>query len=413
MEQTKWRLNDSTARVSAYNVTDVRYPIARNLTLLNTWDRELAAKFHPGADVDVRLLYRHDMIELYLEDYLMAVYSFVNATGSVSSGSVALFNADGGDSMYYTSRYRLLLPAQQPLPRADTPKAQCSNDQDSQYVEPHFEPSLDDAPALGIELTFRLHAVKTLRAFNASGIYAAETIGIRGDNGLDGPSGYFGTLVFGNQPCPPGSASGHAKLCDTMLFSFWDANAVNGSTTETHAYALPMTPSCHRNCEDCSRNLTDGTQCAVNIPQLEEGDSILYHLERGAVSTAMYSGRKVTGRLWRVTTETTHFNGTVGVMLMEESRDTRSPRPAEGHKPPGVVSTGMFHEHLGGTKCRSFEVREEREGPFPVMPRAFAVDGETLPAAAASSGVPPVLAELRNMTGAYPCMVNDDLTEKQ
>ena len=130
----------------------------------------------------VRLLYRPDMVELYLEDYLMAVYSFVNATGSVSSGSVALFNEDNGEGLYYTSRYKLALPAKQP-PTPD--QGQCSDDQDSQYIEPQFEPALETMPALGIQMIFRLHTVKSLRAFNASGIYAAETIHIRGDNGIE------------------------------------------------------------------------------------------------------------------------------------------------------------------------------------------------------------------------------------
>lgn len=173
---------DHAARVSAYRVTDRRYPIARNLTLLTTWDRDLSDKFQPGAGVVVRLLYRHDMVELYLEDYLMAVYSFVNATGSVSSGSVALFNEDNGEGLYYTSRYKLALPAKQP-PTPD--QGQCSDDQDSQYIEPQFEPALETMPALGIQMIFRLHTVKSLRAFNASGIYAAETIHIRGDNGIE------------------------------------------------------------------------------------------------------------------------------------------------------------------------------------------------------------------------------------
>ena len=128
----------------------------------------------------------------------------------------------------------------------------------------------------------------------------------------------------------------------------------------------------------------------------------------------MYSGRKVTGRLWRVTAETKYYNGTVGVMLMEEARGEKI-RPGE-HKPPGVVSTGMFHEHLGGTKCRSFEVQEERQGPFPVIPRSFTVDGETTSTATpspSSTAPAPILAELRNMSAAYPCMVDDHLSEGQ
>ena len=43
-----------------------------------------------------RKLGTSDMIELYLEDYLMAFYSFVNATGSSSTGDIALFNVAGG-----------------------------------------------------------------------------------------------------------------------------------------------------------------------------------------------------------------------------------------------------------------------------------------------------------------------------
>ena len=99
---------DHAARVSAYNVTDVRCPVASNLSLLNTWDRDLGSKFRPGSEVDVRLLYRDDMIELYLEDYLMVVYSIFNATGSMTNGSVGLFNANNGEG---TGRYKLMLPA--------------------------------------------------------------------------------------------------------------------------------------------------------------------------------------------------------------------------------------------------------------------------------------------------------------
>ena len=43
---------DHAARVSAYNVTDVCYPSASNLTLLNSWDRDLGSKFGPGSEVD-------------------------------------------------------------------------------------------------------------------------------------------------------------------------------------------------------------------------------------------------------------------------------------------------------------------------------------------------------------------------
>ena len=48
------------------------------------------------------------MIELYLEGYLMVVYSIFNATGSMTNGSVGLFNANGGEG---TARYKLTLPA--------------------------------------------------------------------------------------------------------------------------------------------------------------------------------------------------------------------------------------------------------------------------------------------------------------
>jgi hypothetical protein len=62
----------------------------------------------PLCQVDVQLLYREDMIELYLEGYLMVVYSIFNATGSMTNGSVGLFNANGGEG---TARYKLTLPA--------------------------------------------------------------------------------------------------------------------------------------------------------------------------------------------------------------------------------------------------------------------------------------------------------------
>ena len=91
-------------------MTDYRYPSKSSLTPLATWDRDLASNFHPGEKVNVRLLYRSDMIELYLEDYLMVVYSFVNATGSISTGDIALYNAAGGTGAFSrTSRFSLNL----------------------------------------------------------------------------------------------------------------------------------------------------------------------------------------------------------------------------------------------------------------------------------------------------------------
>ena len=56
------------------------------VTLLYTWDRDLGGihgRFHPGDRVAVKLLLRRDMIELYLEEYLMPVYLLPPTTGRI------------------------------------------------------------------------------------------------------------------------------------------------------------------------------------------------------------------------------------------------------------------------------------------------------------------------------------------
>ena len=84
---------------------------SRTLSLITTWDRDLAAKLQPGASVTTRLLYRHDMVELYVEDYLLALYLLPPTTGRV-----ALFS-----SIQHATRYKLSLPAKQPLPDSPPP----------------------------------------------------------------------------------------------------------------------------------------------------------------------------------------------------------------------------------------------------------------------------------------------------
>ena len=55
------------------------------------WDRDLVG-LSVGDKVTVRLLYRRDMLELYLNDYLLPVYLMANTTGAV--GFTGLDNVD-------------------------------------------------------------------------------------------------------------------------------------------------------------------------------------------------------------------------------------------------------------------------------------------------------------------------------
>ena len=66
---------DSAARCVIANVST-----ANKSAVLHTWDRELSGL---GATVEARLLYRRDMLELYVNDLLLPVYLMPPSTGRV------------------------------------------------------------------------------------------------------------------------------------------------------------------------------------------------------------------------------------------------------------------------------------------------------------------------------------------
>lgn len=73
---------DGAARAVVANVSDARS--AARPAVLHTWDRELAPR-PAGAAVTARLLYRRGMLELYVEDVLLALFlAPAPATGRVA-----------------------------------------------------------------------------------------------------------------------------------------------------------------------------------------------------------------------------------------------------------------------------------------------------------------------------------------
>lgn len=109
-----------------------------------------------GSDVSVRLLYRRDMIEVYVNDYLLAVTLL---PGSATGRMGVLVNAHA-TSVANITRCRLLLPGQAvwpvtppppspapptPVPKSDVAvqgKASCSGAYSSKYVCAKGKPTL-------------------------------------------------------------------------------------------------------------------------------------------------------------------------------------------------------------------------------------------------------------------------------
>jgi hypothetical protein len=75
---------DGAARCVTFNVSSASaVPVTTSPpTVLHTWDRELPWS-PPGTEVTLRLLYRLSMLELYLNDVLLAVFLAPPGTGRV------------------------------------------------------------------------------------------------------------------------------------------------------------------------------------------------------------------------------------------------------------------------------------------------------------------------------------------
>lgn len=218
----------------------------------------------------------------------------------------------------------------------------CDKTQCADYMTPNYWPSMSSNPVLAIETVFTVHEIDR---GGSKGVYAAHTISTRGDNGLSTCGGYFGTVVHSNE-----------RQGDNLLFSFWDKSK--------DRKALPMHKNCKRNCQDCSRDETTGTQCyQKHIGSIPKGGHVKFRMERGRWASTSYEGKIHKGYVWTVTASG-FWNGVVGKMLFEESSGVDQTLA----KISGITGIGQFHELLWNVPCDSFHVVESRDGPYPVDP---------------------------------------------
>lgn len=101
------------------NIGEINSPYDVNATSIHTWNRELGLS--EGKIVSIRLLYRRDMLELYLEDFLLPVYLI----SKKSSGRVGLIPNSAKKLFSQVNGWKMSLPGE-PIDIAVNGVASCS-----------------------------------------------------------------------------------------------------------------------------------------------------------------------------------------------------------------------------------------------------------------------------------------------
>ena len=96
-------------------VGDLATPSTRTGVVKEGWDRELP--LGPGATVTLRLLYRRDMFELYVNDYLLPVYLI----GGVATGRFGLLPNAAAKQFSGLKAWNMSLPGTATWPAAGPP----------------------------------------------------------------------------------------------------------------------------------------------------------------------------------------------------------------------------------------------------------------------------------------------------
>ena len=261
-----------------------------------------------------------------------------------------------------TARWRSVEEEERPPVRTTaTTTCNATNKQKALYLEYEYFPgeSPEEMAVYDISVGHAYNATAGLTRYGANGIYAAQPIELS-----DGPGGYFGSQVDG------GEVGG-------LLFSIWDGkrkgkgatcsepDKAPNATWCARKHAFPLSPSCHRNCNDCALHPgwhnTTGTQCSVKL-SLRAGDRIDFRLWKTSNGTTLHDplgmGLTYQGSVWTLSA-TNHSDATqvwtVGEIFFEDSYG-------------GVGRFNAFHEHIGCTPCLAFFESEVRIGPYAIEP---------------------------------------------
>lgn len=216
------------------------------------------------------------------------------------------------------------------------------------YAQPQFDPPLSKVAAYDIVAEVKWVDLEGMRAFGKNGIFAAFEVRWQGANV---PHGYFG---------PQATGGGDPKQ-EQVLFSLWDG----ALGTADWQPAIPRSPECKRNCNDCRDEESTGTQCKVHIPAYT-GQSLQLRLRQTATDVVeTYNGTRWKGDEWEVTISDlgTRQEWLVGRQLLSN---------AAGN---GLKSIQAFDEHIGCTPCGSFDVLEQRSGPWVLKPEGTKLTG--------------------------------------
>lgn len=223
------------------------------------------------------------------------------------------------------------------------------NKEKAMYAYPTFDPPLSQGDgAFDVVVEVQLINLDDLRAFGKNGIFASFPVHWHGARTI---GGYFGP-----------QATGHGDPTkEQVLFSLWDHK---GDAT-TWQPALPRSPECKRNCNDCSSEESTGTQCKVFIPA-RSGQTLRLRLRQTATDvTSTYNGTEWVGDEWEVTIMdvASGEQWLVGRQLLT------------GVQGVGLKDIESFNEHIGCTPCGSFDSFEQRAGPWVLKPKGTRLTG--------------------------------------
>lgn len=217
------------------------------------------------------------------------------------------------------------------------------------YAYPSFDPPLSEGNgAFDVVVEVQWTNLDDLRSFGQNGIFASFPVHWHGERMI---GGYFG----------PQATGGGDPNNEQVLFSLWD----HQGDASTWQPALPRSPECKRNCNDCSDADSTGTQCKIHIPA-HTGQTLRLRLRQTAVGvTDTYNGREWVGDEWEITIMdvASGEHWLVGRQLLT------------GLQGAGIKNIQSFNEHIGCTPCGSFEAIEKRAGPWVLKPEGVRLTG--------------------------------------
>jgi len=246
-----------------------------------------------------------------------------------------------------------------------TPSAHAScdtyNKQKALYANFEFEPSISGGVVLDMSMDVIWGDLDDLRAHGSNGIYMAFMLYWPSP----AASGYMGVQVTGAGQNGASPISGGEQV----LFSLWDRNPGEAGWQP----ALPMSPECSRNCNDCgvhegghADDGSTGTQCKTFVAAYS-GQHVRIRVRRVDIAqSAEYAGQSWTGDVWEVSLQDTATGETwtVGRQLLAGVSS-------------GLSSTSSFYEHIGCTECDSFDFTASARGPWVLDPPGYTLSGAT------------------------------------